>query len=235
MKTMRLWYERDAILPSAQRLHYAWTEVPLRQVLLAGIHPWQGLYAHPSLQQALADRLNGDDLKPAALEAGGYCRDLYGGFSGSPHYGEGSPLEQLLTQVGERVLFVDEGCGPEGLLASAREQLARRWTHTTVRELLYRLGLGFNELRRFIKARAPQVKLGGYADLERYDLAELLNLADFDRQPEIRAKALELTTACRSREEVFQRIFAFVKELPYGLEDWDVTASETLAKGWAPS
>jgi transglutaminase-like putative cysteine protease len=57
-------------------------------------------------------------------------------------------------------------------------------------------------------------------------------LCDFDRQPEIRAKALELTTACRSREEVFQRIFAFVKELPYGLEDWDVTASEALSKGW---
>ena len=197
MKTMRLWYERDPALPAAQRLHYAWTEVPLRQVLLAGIHPWQGLYAHPSLQQALADRLNGDDLKPAALEAGGYCRDLYGGFSGSPHYGEGSPLEQLLTQVGERVLFVDEGCGPEGLLASAREQLARRWTHTTVRELLYRLGLNFNGLRRFIKARAPQVKLGGYADLERYDLAELLSLADFDRQPDLLIYLVWPSITCR--------------------------------------
>ena len=31
---------------------------------------------------------------------------------------------------------------------------------------------------------------------------------------------------------MFERIFAFVKELPYGLEDWDVTASETMAKGW---
>lgn len=57
-------------------------------------------------------------------------------------------------------------------------------------------------------------------------------LCDFDRQPEIGAKVLELTTGCRSSEEMFQRIFAFVKELPYGLEDWDVTASETLAKGW---
>jgi transglutaminase-like putative cysteine protease len=57
-------------------------------------------------------------------------------------------------------------------------------------------------------------------------------LCDFQHHPEIRAKALELTMGCHSREEMFQSIFAFVRELPYGLEDWDVTASETLAKGW---
>ena len=197
MKTIRLWFERDPHMPAAQRLRYAWTEVPLRQVLLTGIHPWQGVYAHPSLQQALAELLNGDGMKPAALEEGGYCRDLYGGFGGSPHYGEGSPLEQLLTQVGERVLFVDEGCGPEGLLASAREQLARRWTHTTVRELLYRLGLNFNELRRFIKGRAPQVKLRGYADLERYDLAETLTLEDFSGRPDLLISLVWPSITCR--------------------------------------
>lgn len=57
-------------------------------------------------------------------------------------------------------------------------------------------------------------------------------LCDFDCHPEIGARALELTLGCRSREEMFQRVFAFVKELPYGLEDWDITASETLKKGW---
>jgi transglutaminase-like putative cysteine protease len=57
-------------------------------------------------------------------------------------------------------------------------------------------------------------------------------LCDFDRCPEIRDKALELALGCRSRKETFRRIFDFVKELPYGLDDWDVAASETLAKGW---
>jgi len=57
-------------------------------------------------------------------------------------------------------------------------------------------------------------------------------LCDFDRSPEIRAKATELTEGCRTTRQKFQRLFRFVKELPYGLEDWDVTASETLAKGW---
>jgi len=58
------------------------------------------------------------------------------------------------------------------------------------------------------------------------------DLCDFDRHPEIRAKALEVTLGCRSKEDMFQRIFAFVKELPYGLEDWTVPASESLVKGW---
>jgi len=57
-------------------------------------------------------------------------------------------------------------------------------------------------------------------------------LCDFDCSSGIRARALELTRGCRSREEMFRRVYAAVKELPYGLEDWDVPASETLVRGW---
>lgn len=57
-------------------------------------------------------------------------------------------------------------------------------------------------------------------------------LCDFDRSHEIREKALALAAGCRNRQERFYRIFAFVKELPYGLEDWDLRASEILRKGW---
>ena len=57
-------------------------------------------------------------------------------------------------------------------------------------------------------------------------------LCDFHRFPEIAAKAKELCQDCDSHEEMFRRIYDFVRELPYGLEDWDVEASRTLAKGW---
>lgn len=57
-------------------------------------------------------------------------------------------------------------------------------------------------------------------------------LCDFDRSPDIREKARGLTSACRTKEEKFRRIFSTVKELPYGLDDWDVAASQTLKKGW---
>ncbi|MBM3156610.1 MAG: MBL fold metallo-hydrolase [Chloroflexi bacterium] len=57
-------------------------------------------------------------------------------------------------------------------------------------------------------------------------------LCDFHRRPEIRAKSLELTSGCRTDGERFQRIFDFVKELPYCLDDWNVPASKTLARRW---
>jgi hypothetical protein len=55
-------------------------------------------------------------------------------------------------------------------------------------------------------------------------------LCDFDRHPEIKTKALGLTSGCGTEEEKYLRIYSYVKEMPYILEDWNVTASETLAK-----
>ena len=55
---------------------------------------------------------------------------------------------------------------------------------------------------------------------------------DFDRSAQIRKKTADLVRGARDRREKFQRIFSFVKELPYGLEDWDLKASQVLKKGW---
>jgi hypothetical protein len=57
-------------------------------------------------------------------------------------------------------------------------------------------------------------------------------LCDFDSSPQIKQKALELTRGYKTRRERFERLFAFVKELPYGFEDWDLKASDILKKGW---
>lgn len=57
-------------------------------------------------------------------------------------------------------------------------------------------------------------------------------LCDFDRDKGIVEAARRLTEACSGHRERFDRIYQYVKELPYGLEDWDVRASETLKKGW---
>jgi transglutaminase-like putative cysteine protease len=57
-------------------------------------------------------------------------------------------------------------------------------------------------------------------------------LCDYDRSIEIRLKTQELIAGSRNRGEVFNSIFAFVKEMPYGLEDWDLKASDILRKGW---
>ena len=59
-------------------------------------------------------------------------------------------------------------------------------------------------------------------------------LCDFDRNPEIKEKALQLSGKQLDKQQVFNHISHFVKELPYGLDDWDVSASQTLTlrKGW---
>jgi hypothetical protein len=57
-------------------------------------------------------------------------------------------------------------------------------------------------------------------------------LCDFDSSHQIRQKVFELTGGCTNRLARFERIFAFVKELPYGFEDWDLKASDILKKGW---
>ena len=184
MKTMRLWLARDPDMSAVQRLCYAWTEVPLRQALLAGIHPWQGAHSHPTLQRGFTERLNGDGLKLGELAERGYCLDIHADAGGYPYEGS-SPLERLLVQVGERVRFVGDGFVYQQLLQMAKERLSQRWTHGTVWQLLSQMGLDFNGLRRFLKDKAPQVKLQGYADVERYDLAELLTLEDFHDQPDL--------------------------------------------------
>ena len=57
------------------------------------------------------------------------------------------------------------------------------------------------------------------------------DLCDFDRSPEIERKARALMQGCNNRQRKFEEVLAFVKELPYTLEDWDIKASDTLKKG----
>jgi hypothetical protein len=57
-------------------------------------------------------------------------------------------------------------------------------------------------------------------------------LCDFDTCAAIRSRASRLTQGCEDNQQKFQSVYDFVRELPYGLEDWDVKASETLRKGW---
>jgi len=96
-----------------------------------------------------------------------------------------TPLEHLLTKVGEQMAFVEEGFAYPQLLSLARDRLSQRWAHSTVRGLLQAMPLDFAPLRRFIKSRASQVKLRGYADLDRYDLSRELALDDFQGQDDL--------------------------------------------------
>jgi transglutaminase-like putative cysteine protease len=57
-------------------------------------------------------------------------------------------------------------------------------------------------------------------------------LCDFNGSKALRNKAKQVISRCRNRRQKFERLSSYVKELPYGLEDWDLKASQTLEKGW---
>jgi len=57
-------------------------------------------------------------------------------------------------------------------------------------------------------------------------------LCDFDSCAAVQKRASDLAQGCTDNQQRLQRVYEFVRELPYGLEDWDVKASETLRKGW---
>jgi len=64
------------------------------------------------------------------------------------------------------------------------------------------------------------------------EFLQATELCDFDTRAAIRGRAAQLVQGCTDDRQTFQRVYEFVRELPYGLEDWDVKASETLRKGW---
>jgi len=67
---------------------------------------------------------------------------------------------------------------------------------------------------------------------ERDEFLQPTGLCDFDVGEAISDRALSLTRGCADVSARLWALHDFVKELPYGLEDWDVKASETLSKGW---
>lgn len=64
------------------------------------------------------------------------------------------------------------------------------------------------------------------------DYLQPTRMCDFDACEAIRGMAMSLTRRFAADEARFQALYRYVKELPYGLEDWDVKASETIEKGW---
>lgn len=81
--------------------------------------------------------------------------------------------------------------------------------------------------------RDNRARTGHNQAMERIEeFLQSTELCDFDTSAAIRNRASRLVQGCDDNQQRFQRIYDFVRELPYGLEDWDVKASETLAKGW---
>ena len=176
MNTLKLWLEPDKDIPEFARLKWTTIDVPFRDVLMNGIHPYDIPNAHPSAAESIIRKMNDGSNKIVDLESAGYSLDLsmVQGFS---HQGI-SRTEQTLNQIESNICFTDSLSYLE-LMGIAERRLKKRWNNLTVRELAKRAHFGFPALRQFLKSKDKSLKLSGYSDLERYDLSKVLSLDDF--------------------------------------------------------
>lgn len=229
METFRLWFEEDREIPRFKRLRFEKVTVSIADVLKKGIHPWQGADVHRSLKQKFVEVLNSDEMKPAELAQFGYCADVSCVVSSYPWQNE-SQFEETLERIREGAYFVQSLSYVE-LLEIARERLQRRWSHRTAHSLLSRTHVGFDSMRGFLKAKDKNIKLSGYADIERYDLGEILSLEDFDGEDNVLiSEGLPVTNfrSTRFLERVTDERGSL--RLVDGIRDFEVTVA-----GYAPS
>jgi hypothetical protein len=178
MQSFRLWLEPDPDIPRFKRLAFEKVKVSIADVLKKGIHPWMGGNVHPSLNEKFAEILNSEEMKISELSQFGYGNELY---CSQPAYScneENSSFQTTLQHIRDSIRFVDRL--PYGeLLEIAKERLRQMWSHKVAYRLLSRKASGFDAIRTFLKARDKNIKLSGYEDIDRYDIARVVCLDDF--------------------------------------------------------
>ena len=179
LQTIRLWLEPDRDIPMFQHLRWEKVDVPLRDVLLHGIHPVSGLEASRSLSEKLLDSVNADAVRIPELEKFGHSTELNISFFVIHGWNRPAGIERVLREVGDSLRFVPEDLTYLQLLEAARAELRRRWSHSMAREISMVAFPMFADLRRFLKSKDKTLKLSSYDDLDRHNLHQILSLEDF--------------------------------------------------------
>ena len=186
LKTFRLWLESDEDFPRFQRLRYEKVDVSLRDVLLGGVHPWtenkEGTDVHPSLIDALLQRLNDSGSKFAEFDGFGYSHDVTS--QQGYFYQKGSRFVRNLDHIGTQLYFVDRLSYVE-LLEEAKAHLREHWRNDVALRMLNQMSHAFPDQRRFLKEKDKTIKLSGRDSLADYDLGQILSLEDFEGRENI--------------------------------------------------
>jgi hypothetical protein len=183
MRAIKLWLEQDKDFPRFTRLAYELTEVPLAEVLLNGIHPWDSGSSMTDLAQKFIEILNAKESQLPELKEFGYCHD----FNYDPersYYGQCSAFERLLADIKNNLYFVYDLNYLE-LLEITKSALTENWNNETVYNILSRVYPDFNSIRDFLKRKNKNIKLSGYDDIKKYDLSSILKLSDFETEDKV--------------------------------------------------
>ncbi len=183
MRAIKLWLEPDEKFPQFNRLTFNKAEVPLSDVLLKGIHPWDYGSRLDNLCEKTTQILNSECLILPELKEFGYSSG-FGYGSERDYYREGSIFERLLTEIKERVFFVDS-LGYLELIAIAKKTLQDDWTNERVYSLIGKICHDFNSIRDFIKKKDKSITLSSYNDIQKYELSRILSLSDFENEDKV--------------------------------------------------
>jgi len=177
---LKIWLEPDHRIPVFFRLRYERIEVPIKDVLLEGIHPESTMGPNGDWCQAaelFAQKINGASCRYEPLSVHRLNSDILPVRNGAMH-DRRTALGRTLEFVERNVYFAD-GVSYDQIVKQAGKYLRQHWCRDPVWNLMVGSRSGFSELRAFLKQKHPQLKIGSYDDMKELDLAELLSVDDF--------------------------------------------------------
>lgn len=177
MKTIQFRLVPDKELPMFSRLAWEVVGVSFREVLEQGLHPWVEDTSQTDLIDAFVERINREEHQPAGLRDHHILRNVDPGPWSS--WSKRTRFDQMLDNVNKTVLLCDAGLSFASLTEIARRKLEEQWNSSLALTLASRLCPNFQELRRFLKEKDPEIKLSGRNDLSCYNWARILSLDDF--------------------------------------------------------
>lgn len=184
IQNFKLWVEPDRELPALKRLAFSRVDVRMEDVFLRGIHPHSvvcgdGRYDHTGMVETILACLNEPGTYPVELKAHGLGHEVSA--PGYAFYGSdisSESVQRLLQHLAETLYFVED-LSYDALLQMAIERVRKLWSAAIAREMLGSVARDFACMREMLKAKNPDIKLAGYADLDGVDVSQLLSVDDF--------------------------------------------------------
>ena len=178
---LKVWLEPDPRIPALLVLRYEAVEVPIKDVLLKGIHPESAMGISGDWCQAaelLANRLNDPAVRYDELTIHRLNSEIAPVRTNGQHYDRRSALKRTLELVSLNVCFADD-MSFDRIVGLAREHLRKHWNDDYAWKMLNCGRSGFRELRAFLKQKHPRLKIASYEDMQCLSLSNLLSIDDF--------------------------------------------------------
>lgn len=177
---LKVWLEPDFRIPAFLRLRCEGIEVPIKDVLLEGIHPESAMGMGGDWCQAaelFAQKLNDTICRFESLSVHRLDMDVQMVRGGALH-DRRTALERTLEFVERDVYFADD-VSYDQIVKQAKTFLRNHWSREHAWNLMVGSRSGFAELRAFLKRKHPRLKIVSYDDMKELNLAELLSVDDF--------------------------------------------------------